>query len=252
MKRSKIAVAAVAALMSFGAANPAGATPVNRNFSVSVTLSAALVVESLDCSNSVGHYITVGGSTDGLPPIWGKATFKSPSNKADVSSFDSMLLDAGQPQTIDKRGVGGGVGGNPWIYIAGDGESPTLLGRCVQGFRAAWNHNKDVTIPVSTISTALDCGVKASSLEVKPNNQPGASQGVTFTFDNKSPDNPSAPRPHKGSATVNLSLDSQGGAIAVGDHRGSGIGGNPDIYLNVGKDRPTTEGVYLGRCRALY
>jgi hypothetical protein len=244
----KSLVAAVTALLAFGAANPAGATPVNKNFTVNVDIEASLLIEALDCSNGGGHYISIGGSQSGMPKIHGRATFRSPSNKWDFSATDEVYLDAGPTTYIDKRGVGGGVGGNPWIYIAGDGESPALLGRCVQGFRANWSHRKTVTIPISTLSSALECSSKGSSLESKPQ-AGGASQGVTFTFDNKAPDNPSAPRPHRDATTVNFTLSAAAGMAYTGRHKG--IGGNPDVYLNLGVDAPTADGVYLGRCRSL-
>lgn len=48
---------------------------------------------------------------------------------------------------------------------------------------------------------------------------------------------------------MSFSLTSTSGFAAPGKHKG--IGGNPDVYLNIATGEPVGDGAYLGRCRSL-
>ena len=246
---NKVVTAWLTAVLAFSLANPAIAAPVTKTVTIDVSLQTQLVLEALDCSNSGGNQITIGGSQSGLPQVNGKVTYKSPSGKPGVWSDGGMLLSAGPQTYLDKRGVNGGVGGNPWIYINGPSGSPTLLGRCVQDFKANWSLNRTVTMPVTAVSRALQCSVDASVVEANASTTDMVGTEVTVTFDSKSPDNASTPHPHKDSKAIKFSLTSTGGYPMGGKHKG--IGGNPDVYLNISTDTPVGDGMYLGRCRSM-
>lgn len=246
----KMAAAVVTALVSFAMAHPAIAAPVTKTMTIDATLATELVLEAINCDNSTGNQITIWGSQNGLPAVYGKATFKSPSGKASTPSDDvSMLLSAGNGTTLEKRGVDSGVGGNPWIYITYNG-TDTLLGRCVQGFKANWKLNRTVTLPVTTVSQATECSVSGSAVNNDASLTDAVGTDVVVTFDSKSPDNAKTPHPHKDSKSIKFTLTSTGGYVMGGKHRG--IGGNPDVYFSIGTATPVSSTpVYLGRCRSL-
>src|SRR5205814_9661599 len=82
------------------------------------------------------------------------------------------------------------AGGDPWISIqlSSNGSPLTdriLLGRCVQGFKAHWNHDVSLYDSASALVQAVTCSTRVSSLNVGTNRRHGGLDATLFLDNNQ-------------------------------------------------------------------
>lgn len=115
------------------------------NAPLSIASVATATIDAGSCSNT-GSSITLSGELS-LSGLNADILFANSNNPVDgphsanvMTAVNVVLIPAGQSISFAKQPPLGGVGGNPWIYLAflsGQGvplTDPVLLGRCVQDF----------------------------------------------------------------------------------------------------------------------
>ena len=134
MSSSKIFAPVALALL---AAAPAWSAQVSATLGQKASCRVNLTTSG--CSNNPGPYITINGEMD-LGGVKAKIILSNNAKLTHVASTDVVadvdLIPEGDAIKIAKQPSRGGVGGNPWIYVAlvgADGAAlsdEVLVGRC--------------------------------------------------------------------------------------------------------------------------
>jgi hypothetical protein len=226
-----------------------------------IPVSVSLVADAMDCTNNPGPVIAFSGAAQlggfGVDLVFSN-NFKGTHADVGEATVQSVtLLSLGDPITIPKQPVLGGVGGNPWIWIqfvdgAGNPTSPEYyLGRCVQGARLEFNGV--TTAPASAVATLTT---------VSCENSPGpfisfdaslafGGLGVQAIFRNQREDG----APHEANEVASAATVIPAGLSYEFPKQGAlgGVGGNPWIFgafTDGAAARLSTE-TLIGRCEQL-
>lgn len=147
------AIAAVASAATALSPVAAYSSPVTVSGQTTVTATVNLNVDGLVCDNA-GTQIQLSGSVTYIGAqvnLWfaNQQSYYDAQHTGKASAALTTTVDL-PSQQIDKNGnppVVHGPGGNPWIYVQLPGQdTPTLLGKCVQGARLG-----AVSAPTATV-----------------------------------------------------------------------------------------------------
>jgi hypothetical protein len=226
---------------------------VSANFGVGAV--AKVHAETSGCSNNPGPYIKLNGEIT-LGGVNAKLVFSNNmkythTHEEDVV-VDIVLLPEGESITFAKQPPLGGVGGNPWIYLAftnGEGEyygKPQLLGRCVQGLFSAARRMNIPSGAKAVVGTG-GCSNKGGPTITLDGELAigGLSAELIFTNNRKFRHVKSE------DIVVGVVIIPTGESIEFAKAPPlDGAGGNPHIFLQfeTGKGSPLSDMFYLGRC----
>lgn len=266
-KRRTITVGLTAALV-LAVALPAqgmGFGQVKRERRTTVPVSTTLILEAIDCENSGGAVIRLGG-TDEYGPAAIDVVLASPGDKGSGTKAAeaqlSLTVVPGSLQGIEGMEKGGpdGVGGNPWIWkVVKDGEDivdQILLGRCVQGFKTQWTETDTVDMTITAGYRTRSCRANSTTMEVEAldvsSNAP-ATLSVDLGFGNQDPYTGKNNKRHVKTDVVTAQFTlGRGPNFPVGkDFRDSKLGGNPAIFSGTLDSEYWSGDNYLGRCKDL-
>jgi hypothetical protein len=216
---------------------------------------AKVKAETNGCSNSPGPYISLNGEIT-LGGVNAKLIFSNNAkfthtHEEDVV-VDVVLLPEGESITFAKQPPLGGVGGNPWIYLAwtdGEGRSygrPSLLGRCVQGLFATTKGLGIASGAHANIGTG-DCSNSGGPTITMDGELTIGGLSAELIFTN----NAKFTHVRKEDIVVGITIIPAGESIEFAKQPPlDGAGGNPHIFLQFesGKGDPLSDMLYLGRC----
>ena len=253
------------AISAFGAIAPAAAGGTNDttgDIGAGTTVSAWVPedvsfhtdVETSDCDNSPGPFITVSGELAlgglGIELIF-QNNVKGTHTHVEESTASVVVIPAGDSITIPKQPSRGGVGGNPFIWIQFMGADGTplsgevFLGRCVQGLFGA-----DASFVIAALATATveggTCSNHGSTITLSGELSLSGVNAVLI-FRN----NVKGPHEHDEPVTASVVLVPPGMTIQFPKQPSlGGVGGNPWIYLVFTDVRgnPISDRFLLGRC----
>lgn len=213
----------------------AGAVSVN----LPMPLQADLAASASGCTNAPGPTITLSGVM-ALGGLDVQLTFQ---NNVDgthqYTSNDPVtanVIPSGDPISIPKQPVDGGVGGNPWIWFmftdpSGNAmTSPVFLGRCVQGLKGV---DAPLVLPATATADIMGgtCSNKGSTISLSGQLSLSGLDGMLM-FANS--DNPVG-GPHQANvmSAMSVTLIPAGDSITFAKQPSlGGVGGNPWIYLD--------------------
>jgi hypothetical protein len=225
------------------------------DMTLGVRTSVWAEAEASGCSNNPGPYITLTGEV-ALEGIDARLIFrnadKGPHERTEDVEASVVLLPEGETIRFAKQPPRGGAGGNPWIYLVFTDEhgeylgSPTLLGRCVQGFTTAY---VDLDLPADVWAEVTTGGCSNSpgpyitlegELAVG-----GLNAQLIFT------NNRRFTHVHEEDIVVDIVILPAGETIRFNKQPPlGGVGGNPKIWLQFtdGHGGALSDEIYLGRC----
>lgn len=254
-------VLAAIGLVALAPRSAAGNTNAIGVESVSATLPMALQAElsasASECTNAPGPQVTLSGVL-ALGGMGVQLTFQ---NNADgthqystTTTATANVIPSGDPISIPKQPVDGGVGGNPWIWFmftdpSGNAlSSPVFLGRCVQGLSGV---NAPLSIPALATADVMGGSCSNTGSQITLSGQMSLS-GLNGMIMFANSDNPvGGPHQANVAAAMSVTLIPAGMSIAFQKQPSlGGVGGNPWIFLAFtdGTGNPLTDPVLLGRC----
>lgn len=226
---------------------------VHANFGLEA--HAKVKAETDGCSNNPGPHISINGELS-LGTVNAKLVFSNNERGTHTAEKDVevtvAILPKGDPIKFAKQPSAGGVGGNPWIFLAwtdGDGNyygKPTLLGRCVQGL---FKTERFMRLPSRAHTRVMTGGCDNSGgPEINLNGEltiGGLNAELIFTNNRK------FRHVHEEDVVVQITILEDGQTITIDKAPPEGgAGGNPHIYLQFETDSgaPLSDLFYLGRC----
>ena len=237
------------------------AFPANAQKQVAKTFTmpvqAHVEVGFLDCSNSPGPQITLGGSITlgGLNvELIFRNNVKGTHTYVAEQTSEVVAVPSGGTLVIPKQPPLGGVGGNPFIWIQfldGDGEELSdeiFLGRCVQGSAKVDSDLGAFAFAVVDFS-ALDCSNNPGPY-ITVEGSTSFPNGVNAQLIFRNNDNPVG-GPHEAIRSATVSIIPAGLTLVIPKQPVlGGVGGNPLIYTRFTQGDGTAIGteVLLGRC----
>jgi hypothetical protein len=226
---------------------------VSANFAMPIHINA--VVDESGCENHPGPEISMGGEIK-LGGLKARIIFsnnlKGTHTVAVVGQFDVTMLVEGQSIQIPKQPVLGGVGGNPYIYMAfhdgkgNDLSEEFLLGRCVQGMNVTADLLQEALARANVHSEG--CSNRRGPFITLDGDLVLGGLHARFIFRN----NVKGQHTAEDTRDVAIILDGSRIVLPKQPSRG-GVGGNPLISLQFlhGNNTPMGEPVLLGRCNQL-